>query len=227
MILERTNIESHLQKLRERDLKGNPLPSVLEGLQIEGYADETPENNFDLDLLVPGRIYHLNQIREICVDFRLRFLDLKYFKPQLPEEAREAIHHLEDTHGIPLKGMKIMAPSRLFKLEDKDDPLLMAPLGNGYYYLVHKWGNDLHPLRKWLVWPFRNIVNLSLVVLVVSFLLTLLIPSGLFSKSDSAGEFWMLFFFMFKSLAAVVIFYGFALGKNFNPAIWDSKYYNA
>jgi len=25
----------------------------------------------------------------------------------------------------------------------------------------------------------------------------------------------------------VVIFYGFALGKNFNPAIWKSKYFNA
>ncbi|WP_198944463.1 hypothetical protein [Robiginitalea sediminis] len=227
MILERTNIESHLQKLRERDLKDNPLLSLLEALHIEGSREETPENAFELDLLEPGRIYHLNQIREICVDFRLRFLDLKYFKPQLPEDAREAIHHLEDAHGITLKGLKIMAPSRLFKLEDKDDPLLMAPLGNGYYYLVHKWGNDLHPLRKLMVWPFRNIGNLTLVVLAVSFLLTMLIPSGLFSKSDSAGEFWMLFFFMFKSLAAVVIFYGFALGKNFNPAIWDSKYYNA
>ena len=120
-----------------------------------------------------------------------------------------------------------IAPSKLFKLEDKDDPLLFAPIGNGYYYLIHKWGNDLHPLRKALVWPFKGMINLTITTLVISYLLTLLVPNGLFSKSYSGAEFWVIFFFMFKSIAAVVIFYGFALGKNFNPAIWNSKYFNA
>ena len=115
----------------------------------------------------------------------------------------------------------------MFKLEDKDDPLLFAPIGNGYFYLIYKWGNDLHPLRKLFAWPFKNISNLAAVVFLASYILTLLIPEGLFSKSGTSSEFWILFFFMFKSMAAVVIFYGFALGKNFNPAIWNSKYYNA
>jgi hypothetical protein len=115
----------------------------------------------------------------------------------------------------------------LFKLADKDDPLLFAPIGNEYFYLIHKWGNDLHPLRKLLMWPFKNIVNLALIVLLTSFFATLMVPEGLFSKANSNAQFWILFFFMFKSVAAVVIFYGFALGKNFNPAIWNSKYFNA
>ena len=55
-----------------------------------------------------------------------------------------------------------MAPSVLFRLEKKDDPLLFVPLGNEYYYLIHKWGNDLHPFRKALMWPFKNIWNLLL-----------------------------------------------------------------
>jgi len=112
-------------------------------------------------------------------------------------------------------------------LEDKDDPLLFAPIGNGYFYLIHQWGNDLHPLRKMLMWPFKNIVNLGVLVLLISFLATLLIPEGLFSKTSSATEFWIIYFFMFKCIASVVIFYGFALGKNFNPAIWNSKYFNS
>jgi len=29
---------------------------------------------------------------------------------------------------------------------------------------------------------------------------------------------------MFKALASIVLFVGFALGKNFNPAIWNNKY---
>ena len=121
---------------------------------------------------------------------------------------------------------KIIAPSRLFKLEDKDDPLLFAPIGNNYFYLVHKWGNDLHPLRKLLVWPFKDMLNLVVLVLALSYMVTLLIPQGLFSKHGSSIEFWILFFFMFKCIAAVAIYYGFALGKNFNPGIWNSKYYN-
>ena len=42
-----------------------------------------------------------------------------------------------------------MAPSKLFELENYDDPLLFASLGDGYYYLIHKWGNDLSFLEKY------------------------------------------------------------------------------
>jgi hypothetical protein len=36
----------------------------------------------------------------------------------------------------------------------------------------------------------------------------------------------LIYFFMFKSVAAIVIYYTFARGKNFSRAIWNSKYYN-
>jgi hypothetical protein len=117
-----------------------------------------------------------------------------------------------------------MAPSVLFRLERKDDPLLFVPMGNNYYYLVHKWGNDLHPLRKLLMWPFKNIWNLLLTVLAVSWVATEMTPMGLFTKTPDRASYWMLYFFMFKAIASIVLFYGFALGKNFNPAIWNSKY---
>ena len=112
-------------------------------------------------------------------------------------------------------------------MENADDPLLFAPIGNDYYYLIHKWGNDLSPFRKWLMMPFRNFENLVFTTLMVSFLVTFMVPDGLFSNGMTPTEFWMIFFFMFKSVAAIVIYYGFAAGKNFNTAIWDSKYFNA
>ncbi len=197
---------------------------IFEGLQN---SKKKATNSFVFDELESHRIFHINQIQEICIDYRLRFLNSKYFKGKIPNAAISEIKRLEKLHGTEIGGFKIMAPSKLFKLEDKDDPLLFAPIGNGYYYLIHKWGNDLHPLRKMLVWPFKNVVNLGLTTLVISFIATLLIPNGLFSKNNTSAEFWMMFFFMFKSIAAIVIFYGFALGKNFNPVIWNSKYYNA
>jgi hypothetical protein len=151
-------------------------------------------------------------------------LDLKYFKNQLPTDATNQIQSLEAEHDTHLDGFKIMAPSVLFRLEKTDDPLLFVPLGNGYYYLIHKWGNDLSPFRRLLVWPFKNIWNLLLLILGMSFIVTELTPMALFTKSPDASTYWMLLFFVFKAIASIVLFYGFALGKNFNPAIWNSRY---
>ena len=240
MKMKRTDIERKLQEVRAKELREKALSNLLQEFRIEAPAcvaaeepgdlsdlKELPSNTFDFDLLETSRIYHLRHIRQICIDYRLRFLDLTYFKPELPAEARQAMEALGELHGTRLEKLKIVAPSRLFKLEDKDDPLLFVPMGNDYFYLVHKWGNDLHPLRRLLVWPFKSLPNLVLLIFLVSFLATLMIPGGLFSKHDSAAEFWIIYFFMFKCIAAVVLFYGFALGKNFNPAIWNSKYFNA
>ncbi|WP_297793443.1 hypothetical protein [uncultured Eudoraea sp.] len=239
MLFENTNIEEQLRRTKLRTYEEEKLiHEVYALLQKSTKSDSeihkritqknnSVENNFVFDLLETDKIFHIDQIKDICINYRLRFLDSKYFKAQIPEEAIDKIKILEEAHNIDIEGFKIIAPSKLFKLADKDDPLLFAPIGNGYYYLIHKWGNDLHPLRRILVWPFKNVVNLTLLVVLLSFLTSLLVPNGLFSKNSSQMEFLIIFFFMFKSIAAVVIFYGFALGKNFNPAIWNSKYFNA
>ncbi len=238
MELKRTNIEAELSRYKNREVGQNDLLGEYHKIlmavtdsrnrldQELAAGKNESGNQFDLDLLETDRIYHLDHIRHICIRYRLRFLDSRYFKGQIPEEALRRITQLEKNHAIELKGFKIIAPSRMFRLKDKDDPLLFAPLGNDYFYLIHKWGKDLHPLRQLIVWPFRSIVNLALLVLFLSYLVTLIIPNGLFSKSGSSAEFWIIYFFMFKCLASIVIFYGFAMGKNFNPEIWNSKYFN-
>ncbi|WP_199912685.1 hypothetical protein [Muricauda brasiliensis] len=239
MILRGTNIEHKLQKSKNKNASSlDILDEVQQILNKHSLKDEQiskqlgsksnfRENDFDFDLLETDKIFHIDQIKEICIDYRLRFLNSSYFKGKIPQEAISKIKQLEAAHNTEIKGFKIMAPSKLFKLEDKDDPLLFAPIGNDYYYLIHKWGNDLHPLRKLFAWPFKNIANLGLVVLLISYLVTLMVPEGLFSKKNTTAEFWIIYFFMFKCIASIVIFYGFALGKNFNSAIWKSKYFNA
>ena len=239
MFLKTTNIEEKLERLRADQREGEKILRAVRYLLREdsrkrkrieknlakGFPLAT--NAFVFDLLETDKIYHIDQIKKICIDYRLRFLDSKYFKGEIPKEAISKIKQMEDAHVLEIQGFKILAPSKLFKLKDKDDPLLFAPIGNDYFYLIHKWGNDLHPLRKLLVWPFKSIINLAVLVVLVSYLCTVIVPTGLFSKSSSAVERMIIFFFMFKSVAAVVIFYWVALGKNFNPAIWKSKYLKA
>ncbi|MEO2064554.1 MAG: hypothetical protein ABGW97_16340 [Christiangramia sp.] len=237
--ISRTNIQSRLTHQRNKQTSEESLlQEVCQILQNSGKSDEAilknlqeenseVSNNFIFDELESDRIYHIDQIYKICVDYRLRFLDSRYFKSTLPSEALQKIKALEKTHQTELKGFKILAPSKLFKLENADDPLLFAPIGNDYYYLIHKWGNDLHPLRKMMMWPFKSLENLIVLLLAVSFLLALMVPEGLFSQHQTTTEFLMIFFFMFKWVAGLAIFYGFKKGKNFNTEIWNSKFYNA
>lgn len=219
---QRTNIESVLQQKQIKAFEGQDvqkqIKSLLKGLHIDG------ANDLNFDLLETKNIYHLSQIKAVCIDYRLRFLDQKYFKGEIPQEAKDKINALESDHNTVLSGFKIMAPSVLFRLSKTDDPLLFVPVGNDYYYLVHKWGNDLSPYRKLLMWPYKNLMNLIAVILLVSFLVTLITPYQIFTKTNDSSTFFMLFLFMFKAVASVVLFYGFALGKNFNKAIWNSRY---
>lgn len=237
MLLKRTNIQEKLILAKGRDSTGEQLLNEI--YEFLAHEDDVEKrivlnfqikdtvaafNGFNIDLLETAGIYHIRHIKRIAIDYRLRFLDSHYFKGEIPAEAVAKIKKMEQDHGLEIKGFKILAPSKLFKLEDRDDPILFAPIGNGYYYLIHKWGRDLHPLRKLLMWPFKSLVNLISVLIAVSFLVTLLVPDGLFSKAGSNFQFWVIFFFMFKCIASIAIFYGFALGKNFNPAIWNCKY---
>ena len=224
--ISRTNIQSRLTHQRNKQTSEESLlQEIYQILQNSGKSDEAilknlqeenseVSNNFIFDELESDRIYHIDQIYKICVDYRLRFLDSRYFKSTLPSEALQKIKALEKIHQTELKGFKILAPSKLFKLENADDPLLFAPIGNNYYYLIHKWGNDLHPLRKMMMWPFKSLENLIVLLLAVSFLLALMVPEGLFSQHQTTTEFLMIFFFMFKWVAGLAIFYGF---KKCNP----------
>lgn len=239
-MLSRTNIEHKLQQVRSKSLKDTDILEQVAAILAEDDRKEdaiiarmkspqkpTPRNSFSIDLLETDKIYHVDQIRDICITYRLRFLDTKYFKNEIPQEALNKVKQLEKEHEITLRGFKIVAPSKMFKLENADDPLLFAPIGNGYFYLIHKWGNDLNFFRKAWAWPFKCLENLILSTILVSLFAAYLVPNGLFAKDASGVQFLLIFFFTFKSIASMVLYYSFAAGKNFNTAIWNSKYFNA
>ncbi len=200
--------------------------SLLKRIKLKP-TKNLPNNHFEIDKLVSENIYHISDIKKLCIDYRLRFLSTHYFKGEIPFEAISKIKDLERTHETAFYNFKVIAPSKLFKLENADDPLLFIPLGNDYYYFVHKWGGDLKPWRKAWAWCFKSFENLMVLCLLVSLLLTALIPQGLFTNEKmSASVYFFEYLFMFKSVVAVVMFYGFSKGKNFNTAIWNSKYFN-
>ncbi len=217
--IKTTNLESILIKenIRESDSKAYPNESCH---KIQNYSD----NKLEFDKLETNRIVHINTIKKICIDYRLRFLDINFFKGEIPLEAIDKIKSLELEHNTKIDQFKVMAPSIMFRLKKTDDPLLFTPLGNNYFYLIHKWGNDLKGLRRLRMWPFLSLKNLLFTLLIVSYLLTLITPLEIFSKNPDSSSFWLLYLFMFKAIVSIVLFLGVSLGKSFNPQIWNSKY---
>ena len=198
--------------------------NVLKRLKEEPPVTDNP---FNIDKLESARIFHITHIQKLCYTYRLRFLSTKYYRQELPVEALGELREIEREHGIELQGFKIIAPASHFRLENADDPILFAPIGNNYFYLIHKWGKDLHPLRKLTMWPLKNLENFLVFSFITSFFLTFVIREMFFWRYQETSQFIMLYMFTFKSVAGLIIFYGIAMGKNFSEAIWDSKFYNS
>jgi len=238
-MLSKTNIQEKLHKTRSKRISPEAILNEVilifsevdaERKAIEQRVSTKNKGNFpklDFNCLDNKNIYHLNDIKNLCITYRLRFLDSNLFRGNIPEEAITKIREFENKHTIILDVLKIVAPAKLMRLENADDPLLFTALGNDYYYLLHKWGNDLHPFRKFIMWPYKCFENLVFTVFCISIILTLITPIHLLSKTEGMQEYVLLFLFIFKGVAGMVLYYGFAKGKNFNNAIWDSKYYNA
>lgn len=66
----------------------------------------TIQNDLNFDLLDTDKIFHLEQIKKICIDYRLRFLDSNIFKNEIPEEAITKIRILQKEHNTTLNGFK-------------------------------------------------------------------------------------------------------------------------
>ncbi len=238
MFSQRVNLADKLLAVRNKRIK---VPDMLFQVQEILAADEAhrlqvrqnieakgqaTSNGFVFDFLETDKIFYIDTIKTLCIDYRLRFLDSYRFKAQIPQEAITKIKNLEKLHNTTLTGFKIAAPSRLFKLDNYDDPLLFAPIGNGYYYLIHKWGIDMSIYRKWLVRPFRDFGSFLVFLVAVSLLLAFTVSEKALGNADPDLVRFISFLFIFKSVCGIALYYCFWKGKNFNTAIWNSDFYN-
>jgi hypothetical protein len=156
-------------------------------------------------------------------------LDSKHFNGTFPAEAIDAIKDFEAKQGKEIKGFKMIAPAGMFKLAEKDkDPILMVPMGNGYYYQLAQWGNDLHFLRKILVYPFRSFETIMKTVFVFAALTALLFPESVMRGPKDTGTIMhirvIFFFWMVFATSAMTALYGFSRMKNFSSNLWKSRF---
>ena len=230
------NLQKALKENRDQLITSEELKAVVqhifdekETLKTYLKSDLSKKNNFNVndlcfDELELNKIVHINNIQKLCVKYRLRFLDTHLFKGEYPSELFSIIPKLEAKHNTKLENFRIMAPSKLFRLRSHEDPLLFVPIGNGYYYLVHKWGSDLKTFRRFLVWPFKNVNTLIFTSILLSLISTAI--GSVFFNNLSETELFIIFIFNIKSFVFITFYVFFMMNKNFNETIWDSAYRN-
>src|SRR6056300_260357 len=82
------------------------LSQPTEGERILGnlFTSEGNSEMLNFDALESSRIYHIEDIKKLCVDYRLRFLDSKHFNGTFPAEALDAIKAFEKTQEREITG---------------------------------------------------------------------------------------------------------------------------
>jgi hypothetical protein len=187
-------------------------------------------DRIDIEQLEVERVFHIDAIKNLAIDYRLKFLPAKRFKGEIPAFAISAIKDLEKSHQTELENIYIMAPKRFYELDDCDgDPLLFTRIGDNHYYLIAKWGNDVSVFRKWLLWPMRNIKNSILTIVSIAAVIALILPSELVVRESTSLEwnyraiFFIQLLFMIGGLA---LMYTLAFNRNTSEKEWNSKYFN-
>jgi len=230
------NLKEVLDKERLNRLNSEKIDRLLEeSFQQENLlTEEIKQRNLiesnEGEGLKSKHIYNLEEIKKVCVDYRLRFLDAKLFKGEIPLEVLLNMSKLESQTKVPFKAFKIVAPAELFKLVEKDkDPILFGQLSNDKYYFIGKWGKDMNFFRKWLVYPFRSASTFIKSILILTILITASLPSSWMLTSAEVSSFnirMVFFFYTIFATTAWSILYAYPRVKNFNVNLWNSRFFD-
>lgn len=219
-----------------RQLENEIQAALKQGKEADEYivsrlrsAPKPGKANINPDLLEKSRIFSIDDIKTVCINYRLRFLDAHYFKmEELPYDAVLALKNLEKHLASEVQHLKIMGNARFFKLEDRHkDPVLFARIDETNYYMVHKWGKDLAWYNKIIAYPLRSILSLLVSMMAIGLPLVFIIPLLLFHTPAEVQYYQMLYFAaLVVYVVFVMVFGGFTFYKRFSRICWNSPYFN-
>lgn len=197
--------------------------NVLDNLKNYSQAFEVvDEEDVDQEL-----IFTTAEIKNIAIKYRLRFIDSQCYRHEFPYESVLKIDHLNLTHKKSLKGFKVLSTSRFFtEKTNTDNALLFVPTNAGNYYLIHRWGKELKASRAFLKWPLKNIETLFVSLILITFIITMCLPTYLITL-DRKATYWCayrigIFFHLFIFNMGVTAYVTFAFSKNLSSSIWDN-----
>ncbi len=195
---------------------------ILENLGRYNQNREHP----DEETLDKAQIFRPEEIRDLAVKYRLKFLDSKLYKPEIPYEAVLRIKYLNDTFQKDIKHFKVLAHPNAFSTSDlQTETLLFAKTNYDNYYLIHSWGDKIKAGRKIQFWPLRRFETLVITVVLITLVIALSLPTYLITL-DAKATYWSgyriaAFFHLLIFNLGVTAYITFAFGKNFSSSIWN------
>jgi len=220
-----------------RNLSNNSQFNRIERIQGSHRELEKIENEYQ------GEIYTIQQIYELAIDYKLRFLSSQYFTGSYDIQVTAKIKDFARKSNIDLteytlrNQFYILAPEKMFALTDEKfvtkkqlDPLMFYKVDNDHYRLVHKWGNDFTILRyltgfRWKSYWNYHFFNTMLCLPIVATILTSIFGFN----ADVPLVIAFVFVTLLLSNLASYLFFGWnksdegtIIGKFFTPNNWNS-----
>jgi hypothetical protein len=193
-----------------------------------------------------GNVYTTQQIKEMCMDYHLRFLPSKLYTGSFDVEVAGKVIEFSKKTNTPIEDYSlrnsfyILAPESDFELKDEKhitkkqrDPALFYKIDDTHYRLIHKWGEDFTVFRLLEGFSYRSWwahlgMNTLFILPIFTFLLALITPIDFF-------EYKTVWFFVLSILmSSVFSYFRWGWGKHddgdqingfFTPHNWrsDSK----
>ena len=169
-----------------RGLSNNSQFNRIEKVRGEQIELEKLENNYE------GKVYTIDQIEKLCVDYHLRFLQSIHFTGTYDVEVASKIKEFAKSTNSPIDEWSLgrrffmMAPQEMFSLRDEkyiskaelrrqQDPAIFFQIDEKHYRLIHKWGSDFTIFRliegfRWKSWWSHQLFNTVMIMPIVALL---------------------------------------------------------
>jgi hypothetical protein len=177
--------------------------------------------------------YSEEQVRSLCIKYRLRCLPVNLFKGVMDVEvpAKKLAFENDFTQTLEEKvsprNYRIVAPGEMFSVAYGNlDPLLLYRFtheGTTYYKFVHQWGGELNGWRSLVNYPLRSMTHLSLCTFLVWLAVILPICLSLPGLTTASTIFFGIFLLIGTLLCTHSFFTNRHGQSQTSDKIWDSQ----
>ena len=202
-------------------LQGDALSREISLIQSSNNTQVLVKSKLD-----SARVFSERDIKKSCENCRLRFLDSKCYKSELPYNARikATAFEIQTEHTL---NFKILTEVANFSSKyPNTQQLLFADIGNGEYYFIYQWGREYSKYRKMTSLPYRNVEFLFIYIVLLSSILTIITPTTFITTKPNIDYFSMIrmayFFWCVVFLSSIFTYYVIGIRKGLNNAQWDS-----
>ncbi|MEX1188873.1 MAG: hypothetical protein WED33_06420 [Bacteroidia bacterium] len=170
-------------------------------------------------------------IKQLCIRYRLRFLPVQLYCGEVPYEVISKIKAYEHRNLGKKTELYILAPSNFFLLKNEyNDPLLFAVNQNDTFELLCSWGDKSPWYVPVLKYPYRDFKSMVISSLIVGFIIALICGlNGVLNYPNMFKSIIMKVPIMILSaglFSTITLCYGLITKTDFSADNWRSKYFS-